>query len=76
MQMRAGRPLPIVMLENNKGKVITSNKAFMGQKTVLYFWSQTQMNHFKRNEERANYTKKSFLIIDLLGFQSNLIINL
>ena len=60
MQMRAGRPLPIVMLENNKGKVITSNKAFMGQKTVLYFWSQTQMNHFKRNEERAKVYKKKF----------------
>ena len=60
MQMRAGRPLPIVMLENNKGKVITSNKALMGQKTVLYFWSQTQMNHFKRNEERAKLYKEKF----------------
>ncbi len=60
MQMSAGRPLPIVMLENNKGQVITSNKAFMGQKTVLYFWSQTQMNHFKRNEERAKLYKEKF----------------
>ena len=60
MQMRAGRPLPIVMLENNKGQVITSNKAFMGKKTVLYFWSQTQMNHFKRNEERAKVYKEKF----------------
>tara|TARA_B100001778_G_scaffold323885_1_gene317649 strand:+ start:293 stop:1702 length:1410 start_codon:yes stop_codon:yes gene_type:complete len=60
MQMGTGRPLPIVMLENNKGKVITSNKAFMGQKTVLYFWSQTQMNHFKRNEERAKLYKEKF----------------
>ena len=60
MQMGAGRPLPIVMLENNKGKIITSNKAFMGQKTVLYFWSQTQMNHFKRNEERAKVYKEKF----------------
>ena len=60
MRMSAGRPLPIVMLENNKGQVITSNKAFMGQKTVLYFWSQTQMNHFKRNEERAKVYKEKF----------------
>ena len=60
MQMGTGRPLPIVMLENNKGQVITSNKAFMGQKTVLYFWSQTQMNHFKRNEERAKSYKEKF----------------
>ena len=60
MQMRAGRPLPIVLLENNKGQIITSNKAFMGQKTVLYFWSQTQMNHFKRNEERAKVYKEKF----------------
>ena len=60
MQMGTGRPLPIVMLENNKGQVITSNKAFMGQKTVLYFWSQTQMNHFKRNEERAKSYKQKF----------------
>ena len=60
MQMSAGRPLPIVMLENNNGQIITSNKAFMGQKTVLYFWSQTQMNHFKRNEERAKVNKEKF----------------
>ena len=60
MQMSAGRPLPIVMLENNKGQIITSNKAFMGQKTVLYFWSQTQMNHFKRNQERAKVYKEKF----------------
>ena len=60
MQMRAGRPLPIVLLENNVGQIITSNKAFMGQKTVLYFWSQTQMNHFKRNEERAKVYKEKF----------------
>ena len=60
MQMRAGRPLPIVMLENNVGQIMTSNKAFMGQKTVLYFWSQTQMNHFKRNEERAKVYKEKF----------------
>ena len=59
-QMERGRPLPIVMLENNKGQVITSNKALMGQKTVLYFWSQTQMNHFKRNEERAKLYKEKF----------------
>ena len=32
MQMTAGRPLPIVMLENNKGQVITSNKSFNGSK--------------------------------------------
>lgn len=60
MKMSTGRPLPIVMLEDNKGQVITSNKAFMGQKTVLYFWSQTQMNHFKRNEERAKVYKKKY----------------
>ena len=60
MQMRTGRPLPIVMLENNNGQLITSNKALMGQKTVLYFWSQTQMNHFKRNEERTKVYKEKF----------------
>ena len=32
----------------------------MGQKTVLYFWSQTQMNHFKRNDDRAKFYKKKF----------------
>ena len=47
MQMRAGRFLPIVMLEDNKGKVITSNKAFMGQNGSLLLF-QTQMNHFKK----------------------------
>ena len=51
MRMSAGRPLPIVMLENNKGKLL--RVISLWDKTVLYFWSQTQMNHFKRNEERA-----------------------
>ncbi len=60
MKMRTGRPLPIVLLEDNKGQIVTSNKAFMGKKTVLYFWSQTQMNHFKRNEERAKVYKKKY----------------
>ena len=60
MKMSTGRPLPIVMLEDNKGQVITSNKAFMGQKTVLYFWSQTQMNHYRRTIKRIEELKQIF----------------
>lgn len=59
LKMKKGQQLPIVQLETHKNTLIPSNFAFSGQKTVLYFWSQTQMNHFKRTQERVkNYQEK------------------
>ena len=58
--MEPGRPLPTVELENDSGEIIASNIALAGQPTVLYFWSQTQMNHYKRTQERVKRYKKEF----------------
>jgi len=60
IQMEPGQKLPLAQLENHKGEVINSDILFKGQPTVLYFWSQTQMNHFKRTHERVMQYKEQF----------------
>ena len=60
IQMEPGQRLPVAQLENHKGEIINSVDAFAGQPTVLYFWSQTQMNHFKRTHERVMRYKTQF----------------
>lgn len=60
IQMEPGRKLPVVELENHKGEIVASDTALKGQATILYFWSQTQMNHFKRTHERVMRYKKQF----------------
>jgi hypothetical protein len=60
IQMEPGRRLPVAQLENYKGEITNSDDAFAGQPTILYFWSQTQMNHFKRTHERVMRYKKQF----------------
>ncbi len=65
--MEPGRLLPTVQVENHKREILTSTKAFKGQNTVLYFWSQTQMNHFKRTQERVMRYKKAFPNIRFVG---------
>ncbi|MGB1448395.1 MAG: hypothetical protein ACPG8F_01010 [Flavobacteriaceae bacterium] len=67
IQMEPGRLLPTVQVENHKGEITTSKQAFEGQTTVLYFWSQTQMNHFKRTQERVLRYKKAFPNIRFVG---------
>lgn len=60
IQMEPGRKLPIAQLENHIGEISSSDTSLNGQTTVLYFWSQTQMNHFKRTQERVVRYKKQF----------------
>ncbi len=60
IQMEPGQRLPVAQLENHKGEIINSDDAFAAQPTVLYFWSQTQMNHFKRTHERVMRYKTQF----------------
>ena len=60
IHMEPGRKLPIARMENHKGEVMDSNQLLAGKPTVLYFWSQTQMNHFKRTLERVKKYKKQF----------------
>ncbi len=60
IQMEPGRTLPEIEMETNTGDIIQSSEALRGQKTVVYFWSQTQMNHFKRTQERVKQYEKRF----------------
>ena len=60
IQMEPGQKLPEVELENSLGEKLPSSKVLEGQRTVLYFWSQTQMNHFKRTHERVVQYQKQF----------------
>ena len=60
IQMEPGQPLPEVQLENHLGEILPSSTALAGRPTVLYFWSQTQMNHFKRTQERVKRYQAQF----------------
>ena len=60
IQMRPGKPLSQVQLETYEGDQITSTQAFQGTPTVLYFWSQSQMNHFKRTQERVRRYREEY----------------
>ena len=60
IQMEPGQPLPEVQLENHLGEILSSSTALAGRPTVLYFWSQTQMNHFKRTQERVKRYQAQF----------------
>ena len=58
--MESGQFLPEALLETHLGEIRSSNLLFKGQPTVLYFWSQTQMNHFKRTQEKVAELKNQF----------------
>lgn len=60
MKMQVNRPLPEIMLEDTEFQNASSVALLKGQKTVLYFWSQTQMNHYKRTQERVKQYKNEF----------------
>ena len=56
-QMDAGKKLPEIILQNAELKLLSSNQMWE-KPTVLYFWSQTQMNHFKSTIERVKILKE------------------
>lgn len=60
MKMQVKQPLPEIMLEDTEFQNASSVALLKGQKTVLYFWSQTQMNHYKRTQERVKQYKNEF----------------
>ncbi len=60
IQMEPGQMLPVVEMETNSGEIINSDEVFEGKRTVVYFWSQTQMNHFKRTQERVKKYEEQF----------------
>jgi hypothetical protein len=57
--MSKGRKLPELALQNHKLDTISSN-LFYGRPTVLYFWSQTQMGHYRNTIQKAKMLSKKF----------------
>ena len=58
--MQIGNKLPEVNLMNFNQNIISSDDVFINKKTLIYFWSQTQMNHYRRTIRRINELKSMF----------------
>ena len=56
-KMNPGESLPKIQIQNSKLDTISSNKILNGQKTVFYFWSQSQMNHYRETIKIINKIK-------------------
>ena len=59
-KMQTGNLLPEVSLINYQGKVRMSFNELKGKKTLIYFWSQTQMDHYRRTIKRIEELKQIF----------------
>ena len=58
--MKKGNILPEVDILNFNGNKISSKTEFTGSKTFIYFWSQTQMDHYRRTIRRVEELKQEF----------------
>ena len=59
-KMKKGNTLPEIEILDFNGKKISSKNEFTGGKTFIYFWSQTQMNHYRRTIRRIEELKEEF----------------
>ena len=59
-KMGSGNILPNIKILNFKGEVKETKHEFKTGKTLIYFWSQTQMNHYRRVIKRINELKNDF----------------
>ena len=59
-KMQKGNLLPEVSVINYQGKERLSSNELKGSKTLIYFWSQTQMNHYRRTIKRIEELKQIF----------------
>ena len=46
--MNSGSLLPEIYLQNSKFDTINSKDVFNNKPSIIYFWSQSQMNHYKK----------------------------
>jgi len=65
-QMSQNKILPRVSLQNHKLDTIISNNIFKSP-TVIYFWSQTQMNHFRSTIQKVKKLELEFPNYDFIG---------
>ena len=57
--MSAGKKLPELRLQNHQLEIISTNK-LIKKPTVFYFWSQTQMSHYRSTVLKAKKLEKEF----------------
>ena len=56
--MGPNKPLPKILLQNAKRDTVNSASLAKAKATVVYFWSQTQMNHYRNTLERVSRFQK------------------
>ena len=66
-RMEVAKPLPEIQLQNAARDTISSSKLAQGKSTVLYFWSQTQMNHYRNTLERMSVYRKKYPEVRFVG---------
>ena len=59
-KMKKGNVLPEVNILDFNGNTTSSSEEFLGSKTFIYFWSQTQMNHYRRTIRRVEELKQLY----------------
>ena len=59
-KMKKGNVLPEVNILDYNGDIKSSAEEFIGSKTFIYFWSQTQMNHYRRTIRRVEELKQQY----------------
>ena len=66
-RMEPKKALPKVLLQNAFRDTVNSASLANGQKTVFFFWSQTQMNQYRTSLERVAKFKANFPDIRFIG---------
>jgi len=59
-KMQKGKILPNVEFIDFQGNITSSSDELKGSKTLIYFWSQSQMNHYRRTIRRVDELKSRF----------------
>ena len=57
--MQKGQPLPPIELQKNNEEILSST-SLRGMPTVYYFWSQTQMNHYSRTQQKIKAYQEAY----------------
>lgn len=65
--MQAGQQLPEITLQKADRTAINSSEIIEGEPTVIYFWSQTQMKHYRNTLARVNALKTQYPKIRFIG---------
>ena len=65
--MEPNKPLPKIQLQNAERKTVGSEVLSDGSPKVLYFWSQTQMNHYRNTLDRVERLQEKYPNIRFVG---------